>query len=523
MAGILTSARMQNNVTSTNAPQTVNGRPWQEAQQVDRMPLPSVYLFSGKQGSYTAYRHGNYDAALRHDPQFAETMLYDPHLQSLIRERVMATATKRWQVIIGDSRNPVHKAISSSVQRIIEETPRFMVMTEAMLHETIFKGRAGTEILWEPKLLEIADPDNPEQMVVRDVDCITRWFPINGDKIGHLYDGTTYILVNSAMATHIPDAQLTTTTAGGRGLLVKGTWRRNFILHQHQVRDASYYNSDQADSIHGIGERNTLFWIAWLKKQLLADILEFCERTGLGLRVWKYQAGNPQSEEEAKRAAATQTDRTNVVVPVFAGAGGRPLEGVEFVETGASGANIFQGLIAIFDDWQERLMIGQTLSSDTEGSGLGGTGVAAMHMDTKFQLTSFDAVNMGETYSLDLAKPILSWTYPRFKYLPCRFEYALVSPNPMEILTAASTYYELGGSIIEDELRQKVGFTEPRDGDKTLSLANAMQQQQQMMAQQQPQPGQQQPGENDYASVLSALTKGAGSGNQQGEPSTAIA
>src|SRR5262249_9013044 len=155
-----------------------------------------------------------------------------------------------------------------------------------------------------------------------------------------------------------------------------------------------------------------LYWVSWLRKELLSNILDYCERTGLGLRVWYYQGGNKTSKDEVESAAKLQTDRTNVIVPRFPNQTGKSAEAVEFVDTGSNGAMILREIMEDFKREIELYAIGQTLSSGTEGSGLGGTGVASMHAATKFQIVSIDADNLAETLTQDWVRPVLGWMYP---------------------------------------------------------------------------------------------------------------
>lgn len=495
-----------------------DGMPWQKAAGVDPFDVPHVFMFNGiVGGSWRTYYHGQYDTAIRNDPEFAQNMRNDPHLMALLQERQMATATKKWEVQVGDQRDPIHRSIRDSIQKVIEETPRFMQMSTYLL-EAIWFGRYAAELEWVDKNMLVGDPDDPRKQVVRPVPVIKAHIPVDGDKIGHHHDGTPYIQVNGVRANEVPNADITNAT-DSRGILLRGTFRRKFIMHMHQALDANFRTPEAADSIHGVGVRSFLFWLAWLKKELLSNILEYCERTGLGLRVWYYQGGNPKSEAEVKAAASEQTDRTNVCVPRFPGMGGRSNEGVEFVDTGSSGAMMLMSILDRFDAWTERYVVGQTLSSGTEGSGLGGSGVADLHADTKFQLTSYDAVNLSETYTMDLVRPLLGWMFPKFKHLPCKFQYTLVTPNPIESLNAIAAAYGMGVDFVKDKVREVVGQPAPQEGDDVISQAQAMQEaaqmQQQMMPQQGAAPGGQ-PGGHDEGDINEVMKQLMGGNEPKG-------
>lgn len=49
----------------------------------------------------------------------------------------------------------------------------------------------------------------------------------------------------------------------------------------------------------------------------IALTAEFCERTGLGMTIWKYVAGDEAALQAVRKAAREQSSRANVFIPVF--------------------------------------------------------------------------------------------------------------------------------------------------------------------------------------------------------------
>ncbi|MCV4732262.1 hypothetical protein OFB80_30690, partial [Escherichia coli] len=85
---------------------------------------------------------------------------------------------------------------------------------------------------------------------------------------------------------------------------------------------------------------------------------------------------------KVERAAREQSDRLNIVWPRSPHGKGNG-SGVERMEVPVTGAQFLRDLQEYIDEKIERYIVGQTLSSKSEGSGLGGTGVADLHADTK--------------------------------------------------------------------------------------------------------------------------------------------
>lgn len=504
------------------------GLPWQKANGYEPMALPHVLTFSSIIGSaWRAYYHGQQDDAIRNDPEFAIAMRRDPLLMAMLQERKHATISRKWHIEVNDPKDPAQKAMANGLKMLVDRIPRKRQMFSYLL-EAIWFGRYASQLDYRAEEMLLPSLQNPDERVRVKVPVVRAHEPVLGDKIGYLYDGTPYVQIYSPRAIEIPNAAIVATTAS-RALALSGSWRSKFVIHMHESLDASYWQGEQAGSIYGIGVRHVLYWLAWLKRELLANILTYAERTGMGLRIWYYQAGNPQSKEAVQRAAENQTDRTNILVPRSVNQMGKSPEAVEFVDSGSTVATLLLEILQHFDAEMERYVIGQSLSSGTEGAGLGGTGVAALHASTKFNLVEYDAENLGETLTIDLVRKIAGWVYPASlvdEGNP-RFAFDVAPPSPTEILSAIAAASALGVTFEEESVRSITGQPAPQDGDKVIGAVQLQtdmmkaQQKSQMEAQQQMaamgggQPGQpgaggamvpagqpQAPTDEDFANIL---------------------
>lgn len=441
---------------------------------------------------YRSYWHGNFDTAMRHGREDALAMRNDAFLMSLLQERKLATASLRWHIEVDDERDPLEVGVRDTLTRILREIPRFRQLLYYML-EAIWYGRYGSEIVWKwayGKMPSLKDPTQNEEIRYLAVDTHQ---PINGDKIGHHWDGTPYILVNPAFdRAKWKSVELHPTTAGADGLYLRGHWRKHFIIHRHEVLDGDYFDPMGADAVHGIGIRSVLFWLDWIRKEWLGNIADWCERTGLGIRLWYFQAGNPRSEAAVKQAAKDSNDRTNIFIPRY-GANGAGNEGVEYVDTSGTGADLLLRLQTHLEEHEERFVVGQSMSSGRDANdGLGGSGRAKFAKDTKNLLVAYDAANLGETVSTDLIAPIKEWTYrdnAAAKKVNTRFILSVDEEEPEKLMTAVKTFVgELGGTVREDGVRTALGkgFEKPQPGDAIISMETINKQKQAGMPQQAP-------------------------------------
>lgn len=450
-----------------------DGQPIRRGSPEDGFTVPHAAQFasitSNGQGSYW---HNQYDEAMRDSRENAVAMRHDAFLMALLYERKYATVSLRWHIEVDDDRDPVQKAVRDGLTRIIRRIHRFDTMTFYLL-EAIWYGRYAAQLKWDWKTLDLPSLTDPRRKEKRKALTVTGHIPINGDKIGHHFDGTPYIMINPAFSSNLKNAEIQTTTSGAHGLYLRGSWRWRYIVHKHDVIDADYFDSPAADSIHGIGVRHVLYWLDWLRKEWLSDITDWVQRTGMGIRLWYYQGGNAKSREAVEKAAREQTDRTNLLIPRYA-QNGNASEGVEFVDTSSTGADLLLRLQQHIEDVQERFVIGQSVSS---GGGdekwHGGMGRASIAKDTKQQIVAFDAGNLAETYTQDLVSVIQRWTYtePEARDVDARFVFDVDQPEPEKVLNAVRTFVaDLGGKVREDSVRSALGFDPPQEGDAVISL-----------------------------------------------------
>lgn len=498
-----------------------NGEPWQKEYGYDpNYALPNVLTFQSILSSgWQSYLHGKFDESIRFDRQFAEAMENDAFLQGLLQERRLGTASLTWRIDVDDPKDPTQKAIQDTLTRVAQATTHFQQLIMNLLNAT-FYGRYAAQIVYEKRPMMLPDLKNPSSRVERLAYVMKDFLPVHGDDIDFKWDGTPYILVNSTRAYDIPGASIAQSSVA-RALELKGSWRDRFILHAHEKRAASYWQPDKGSSVHGVGLRSVIHWLNWLRMEWLGNVADWCERTGLGVRVWYYQGGSKTSKNEVEKAAREQTDRTNILVPRFQNQTGRSSEGVEFVDTTGGGAQLLLELQKHVEEQIERYIIGQTLSSDSEGNGLGGSGVASLHAATKAKIINYDANNLADTLTRDWIRPLNSWMHPEYFDLPVSFRFNVNSPNPSEQLTAINTAFQMDVDFVKDEVRALTGMSNPQDGDETISMSQ-MQQQQAAIApqpqdgdgdglvndgtpQQHPAAGGDQPGEQDFADLAQEL------------------
>ena len=445
-----------------------NGKPWRETQGFDRrFALPQVVTFPALMNTaYKVYQSGRHDEALRKDPQFAHKMRNDALIMGILQERKLNAAIRKWHLEVQDERDPAQKAVKDGLTTVLKLTPEWHKLLYYLL-EAIWYGRYGAQLSFVYRRLRLPYPVG-KRVEYRSsaVPTIAAHQPVDGDKINFKWDGTPTIMVSGGAYGQMPGAETVIGTQS-RELLLKGGWRQKFIIHKHEVLDAPWHMPEAAGMIHGVGARSTIMWLNWLRHEWLSNIADWCDRVGMGVRVWYYQANSDPSYKAVLKASKEQTSKTNILVPRFQDS--RNTESVEFVDTSTSGADLLLRLQQHIEDIIERYLIGQTLSSGTEGSGLGGSGVAGMHADTKSNIAKFDCYNLGDTLSSDLVKPLQYLIYPELADVPVWFRFDVDEPDLTAVMGAVNQFVQMGGTVIEDDVRALIpNLRDPQPGDKTL-------------------------------------------------------
>lgn len=471
-------------------------------QSPDGLAVPHVYTFASiLRGGWYTYWHGRHDEAMRHSRENAMAMRRDPFIMSLLRERKEATLRNKWTLEPDNPKDPAQMAVAEGLTRIVKSIPYLKRLRRQML-ERLWYGRYGSEIKWAWDTMDLptanysgpqsapgADPMVPGQQVQpnpspgvfarpQDVTMtksriltVKKHRPINGDKIGFHWDGTPYIFVNGGV--EVPGAEKIYTNEAP-AILLRGWWRKQFLIHTYDPDDADYYDAEGGAGIYGVGIRSRIYWAQWMKLEYFSWITDLFERVGLGVVQIKYDMSNAAAKTEAEKTAKNFSRRTCVLVPTSPD-GANTAHGVEIVDAPIQGATFIMELVNYLDRHLERFIIGQSMSggkTESNGDGFGGTGMSEFAAETKSDLIAADAEEEAEglTGSKDepgLLSVIKRWTFPDADF-PVRWKPELREPDPrkkMEVIEKASG---MGVKFIEREIRALTGMGEPMDGEPTV-------------------------------------------------------
>lgn len=402
----------------------------------------------------------NPDVAYQENKTLQRAMLLDPVIMEPLRSRQLSVALTDWSVKPDDEENADQKAICKRLEKQIRRCPKFVRLKMALL-EAIWFGRYAVEMNW---YYGWNAATNKPEMRVKD------WIPVQGDKL--TINQKTKQLGVYVRPTEQPGLATSYGNEARIHWLEKQEERACFLFHQHEILDGDFFDPRSAGSVMGLGLRHRVWWPWFFKQSAQAWVMDFMQRVGTGTNIWYYDQDNPESFEKVKDAAEAQSSTTNIIFPRGSQQVGRGA-GYERIEASTGGAQFLQSLLEDYFGGQIKLMIaGQTLSSETGSTGMG-SGVANAHESTKSQYQIFDAANLDETLTTDLLLPMINYPEPWSQDWTPQYTSSVAEPDPEKLMQAARQYFDMGGEIADDELRETASLRKPRADEKVLSKAKS--------------------------------------------------
>jgi hypothetical protein len=402
------------------------------------------------------YRYA-FDEALKHSGQNALAIRRDPVVMDALRSRQIPLSQLPWHVEVDNDQDVKQVAASKDITEVLKRFPRWQ---QFLIHlsEALFYGRYGSQLVYQWDW----SSGGRKRLVVRD------HRPINGDKLIFRYSGEVGVLVHSMF----PGTWQV--TDNGRAHFFTPEEREQVVIHRHEPEDADFYDGDLAGGVHGVGIRSRLYWLWFLRSQVTSWMMNYLQRVGAGgFTIYFYEMGNPKSRDEVKAAAEEQFQDNTILFPRYRdNTTGGP--GIQRIEPSTAGAQLLQVLITqYFDEIIRRFILGQNLTREVGSGGLGGK-TGELDLATTNRVIKYDAVNLQETITEDLVRVLLRYMHPDVPERSVRFVFDVDKPNSGEVLGAAQAFYEMGGTIDEDEIRSVLGLSKPSPGAPMLAKMSPM-------------------------------------------------
>jgi hypothetical protein len=435
--------------------------------------IPHIHTASGRYG-IASHAYLNMDEALRDSRQNAERMRVDCGIMECLEQRQRSVALLPWHLEPDDDKDPYQQELAAKLTSILEETPRFTEYRRN-LQEAIWFGRYGVANQYGSKLVR-----GKWQTVVR------RWEPRHGDKLVFRFDDGDRSVDPEQVGIRVSTAFRTAYSrhninGANRFSKIQPTemglvywldqWeRRTMCIHKHMVEDGPFEDPRMAGRIHGIGIRDRIYWTWYAMVECLQRVVEYLDRAAFGIEVWPYPSGNPRAKQATEEAAfgSLGGGRTIILAPLPPGDDPERYM-PKMMEPGLGGVSTTIDIIrTYFGHKIKRYILGQTLSSEADATGLG-SGVADAHLATLADILSYDARNLEETLTDDLVRPLQLWNCRDSYGVKVRFKIDTESDNVKERLESIKSAWDMGLQIRADELYQIIGSSKPDADDEILA------------------------------------------------------
>lgn len=454
------------------------GAPPNWGQQV----IPHVFS-SASQSGLAGRAYLDADEALRHNPENAERMLADCAITECLEARKRATALLGYHLEPEDPKDPDAVALVAEIDKILNrlEDADFTEMKNWLLH-AIWCGRSGVGLQYESMVIGGSRRIG-----------IARWEPRHGDKLVFRYDdgSSTYspeqvgikIGVGSLNSLRYEAARRQGKieyTAQGMVYWIDQNERKTMIIHKHMIEDGIYDDFYTMGRINGVGVRSRIYWKWYAMVECMQRALEYLDRSAFGVELWRYPGNNPQAKRATEEAAKRHVGggRSVVLVPVFPGEQA-DLYGVEHIEPGLGGIDkLMQVIKDFFMLGIKRYILGQTLTSEAEATGLG-SGVADAHLATFGDIVEFDSRKLQQTLTRDLVRQVQLFNFPSSYKHFIRLVIETQDDDAKDRLAAMKSAWDMGLKIPAADLAQAAGVALPTESDLVVynpQIVGAMQQ-----------------------------------------------
>lgn len=430
--------------------------------------LPHVMTLQGLVSNISkVYRMS--DEALKHSNDNARFMEYDVGIMACIEARKRSVALLNWHLEPEDPDSTEQTELCDLLTKIVKRCPRFMQVRETLAH-AIWPGRSAVSFRY-------AWQQVGNQMYV----VPAQWKPVHGDKLVFRLDdgrfdvdpdqvgirvGQTYI-----NGERIGDRWDVEQTDRGLAYFLSPWERRLLAIHKHQMQDGAYEEPADAGRVHGVGIRSMVYWEWFQKIETLRWLMEYLERSAFGIELWYYPTNNPAARTAMQTAAKDRINNFRNVVFVPRPAGDAVNQyGVEHIETGMAGVEALMNMLDRYFGKRIKILIqGQTLTSESEGGGLGSDGIARVHLGTWKDVIRYDATNVEETVTTDIVKPIKDWNFKHAKHFDVRFVIDTEEVDAQERIQLAKSVWDMGGEIPEQPLLDAIGMSQAVEGRKLVN------------------------------------------------------
>lgn len=203
-------------------------------------------------------------------------------------------------------------------------------------------------------------------------------------------------------------------------------------------------------------------WMWMFKNYAIKDWVAFAEVYGLPFRLGKYdESASPEQRDTLLRAVRDMGSDAAAIIP-------RSMDVTfEAAPSGAGGAELFSGMVQLFDDQVSKAVLGQTATTDAK---IGGLGSGKEHGEVRDDIARADAKALAAALNRDLVRPMvdLNRGKPKLGRYPRLVIGRAASWDAEKLMPQVERLVNLGGRVSEAEIRDRLGLSDPGENEVLL-------------------------------------------------------
>ncbi|HQU34859.1 MAG TPA: DUF935 family protein [Thermoanaerobaculaceae bacterium] len=413
-------------------------------------------------------QYSRFDEALRDSWTNALSMRLSEFVEARLSARKYPVTMLPWRIEVDNPKHPDQARAAALMTKLVERIPRYRALRH-YLGEAPWQGKYGAQLRDGAVTI-----DGRERMTV------VAHEPVDGDTIVYKFDGTPGILIRSAWQppdgrdsrwVETPNKTWIQPTDRALALFLGDpTWRDRFIIHEFVGSSSDFmFEGDKLAGVHGVGLRSRLYWGFRLREKLRKALYDALYRVGTnGMNYGWYPSGNTDYRDEVVYALkCLGVDN----VSAFPYVKGEDKPDIGHIEPSPVGYDVLFQWIGILEEHMTQAILGQTLSSGAESTGMGSE-VADLHRSTQEHILRLDAGLLDETTTRDLLGPLTRWNEWEYRGKvyrgSCPFGMRYVSvidkaqaQERSQIIFGA---YDRGLKLDSEEVYNDLGLTPPKEG-----------------------------------------------------------
>jgi len=379
----------------------------------------------------------NLDEALRACTSTAKAMLNDVSITAPLMQRWLSLASYNDGVYPQDEHDERQIEVCENLYKDLTCMPRWAEFKKNLMWAS-----------WYGKHINIVDWRFDYIDGERKIKA-NKWVPIIGDKLVFRNNGRMGYLVH--MPTGYRDVVY---TDRGQAELFSADDMEAIVHHKYFVTDTTWDESQLAIGIEGFGYRHLIYWVYWLKQQLLEWAMNAFQIFGAGgIRIGYFEQSNDESQQQVANAMAQANGQNIILFP-------RPIgeekqgAGLEIVSPQGIGIDFFQNFIDDYFGKQiNQLLLGFDFNEERKDY---------------YTLQKYDADGLSETITNDLLSVLIKYNYPEAMDWDLKYKISVPVPNASEYMEGIQRMWELGLPLSQTEVYDSLGFTMPTKNKKVL-------------------------------------------------------